>query len=67
MTDLYLVGVATDYCVLYSSLDALDLGFKVHVILDGCRSINLNPRDEEFALAAISAKGGVILNSQALI
>jgi len=60
VTAVYLVGVATDYCVLYSSLDAIDLGFEVHVIADACRPINLDPRDEERALAAIAARGGTI-------
>lgn len=60
VTDVYLVGVATDYCVLYSALDAIDLDFKVHVITGACRPINLDPGDEERALAAIAAKGGEI-------
>lgn len=37
---LYFAGLATDYCVLYSVLDALALGFKVWVILDACRGID---------------------------
>lgn len=63
VTDVYLAGVATDYCVLYSTLDAIDLGFTVHVIVDACRPINLDPRDEERALAAIAAKGGKIVRA----
>ncbi len=38
-TEIYLCGVATDYCVLYSALDALELGFKTHVIADACRGL----------------------------
>jgi nicotinamidase/pyrazinamidase len=60
---VYLVGVATDYCVLYSALDAIDLGFSVYVIADACRAINLHPHDEEHALQAIAAKGGTIITS----
>jgi nicotinamidase/pyrazinamidase len=63
VTDVYLVGVATDYCVLYSAFDAIDLGFQVHVIVDACRSINLDPKDEERALASIAAKGGEVISS----
>jgi nicotinamidase/pyrazinamidase len=62
VTDLYIVGVATDYCVLYSSLDALDLGFNVYVIKEGCKAINLSPRDEELAFAAITARGGTLVD-----
>ncbi len=38
---LYLMGLATDYCVKYSVLDALQLGYAVTVIEDGCRGIGL--------------------------
>ncbi len=61
VTDVYLVGVATDYCILYSAFDAIDLGFSVSVIAPACKPINLDPKDEERAFAAISAKGGKIL------
>ncbi len=63
VTDVYFVGLATDYCVLYSALDAIDLGFFVHVIADACRPINLSSHDEQLALAGISAKGGKIITS----
>jgi nicotinamidase/pyrazinamidase len=39
---LVIVGLATDYCVAYSALDATRLGFKVVVVLDACRAIDLN-------------------------
>ncbi|MBE7184014.1 MAG: bifunctional nicotinamidase/pyrazinamidase [Methylobacterium mesophilicum] len=39
---LTLVGLATDYCVAYSALDARKLGFSVTVKLDACRGIDLN-------------------------
>ncbi len=61
VTDVYFVGVATEYCVLYSTLDAIDLGFSVHVIAEACRPINLHPHDEQLALAGIAAKGGKIV------
>jgi nicotinamidase/pyrazinamidase len=38
---LSLVGLATDYCVAYSALDARRLGFETTVILDACRAIDL--------------------------
>lgn len=63
VTDIYLAGVATDYCVLYSAFDAIDLGFTVHLIADACKAINLHPKDEEYAWEAIAAKGGNIVNS----
>ncbi len=67
VTDIYLAGVATDYCILYSSLDAIDLGFSVYVIIDACRPINLHPEDEAHAIEAIVAKGGKIITSSELL
>ncbi|WP_371227021.1 bifunctional nicotinamidase/pyrazinamidase [Pseudomonas sp. QE6] len=39
---LFLAGLATDYCVLYSALDARREGFEVVVLLDACRGLDLN-------------------------
>ena len=39
---LVLVGLATDFCVNFSAVDAAKLGFKVHVRQDLCRAIDLN-------------------------
>lgn len=63
LKDLYFVGVATDYCVLYSVLDSLELGFNTWVIQDACRAINLNPGDEKRALEKMLAKGAQIIQS----
>jgi nicotinamidase/pyrazinamidase len=37
---LYLVGLATDYCVLYSALDAAAAGFRPTIVTDACRAID---------------------------
>lgn len=42
ISDLTLVGLALDFCVAYSALDARRLGFSVTVKMDGCRAIDLN-------------------------
>ncbi|CAN5434254.1 bifunctional nicotinamidase/pyrazinamidase [soil metagenome] len=42
ITDLTIVGLATDFCVFYSAIDAVKLGFSVTVPLDACRAIDLN-------------------------
>ena len=39
--DLTLVGLATDFCVAYSAIDAMRLGFNATVLLEGCRAIDL--------------------------
>jgi len=41
LTHLWLAGIATDYCVAWSALDARRAGFQVTVIEDACRAIDL--------------------------
>src|SRR5437016_11796094 len=53
--DIYLLGLALDYCVKYSALDARQLGLNTHVSLDGCRGMELEPGD--IGRAAEEAKG----------
>jgi nicotinamidase/pyrazinamidase len=52
------VGLATDYCVRASALDALREGFAVTVDRAGVRGIDVEPGDSERALAEIEAAGG---------
>jgi nicotinamidase/pyrazinamidase len=66
LKDLYFAGVATDYCILYSVLDALKLGFHVTVILDACRSINRRLGDEARAIDAMKAKGAKMISSDSI-
>jgi nicotinamidase/pyrazinamidase len=40
-----LLALALDYCVKYNALDGRQLGLNTHVILDGCRGIELEPGD----------------------
>jgi nicotinamidase/pyrazinamidase len=49
-----LVGLATDFCVSYSAMDAANLGFEVTVILDACRGIDMDGSLN----AALRAMGG---------
>lgn len=46
---VWLMGLATEYCVKFSALDAVGLGFHTTVIPDGCRGIDLNPGDVDRA------------------
>jgi len=61
--DIYLLGLALDYCVKYSALDARQLGLNAHVILDGCRGIELEPGDIGRALDEMKRVGAVLLQS----
>lgn len=64
---LYLAGLTTDYCVKYSALDALKLGYDVYVIKDACKAVNLSPNDEKKALEEIEQAGAKIIETQDLL
>jgi nicotinamidase/pyrazinamidase len=53
-------GLATDYCVRATALDALRLGFDVEVLADGIAAVNLEPDDGERALSEMAEAGVVI-------
>ncbi len=55
---LTLVGLATDYCVKNTALDALREGFEVEIDRRGVRGIDVRPGDVERALAEVTAAGG---------
>jgi nicotinamidase/pyrazinamidase len=61
--DIYLMGLALDYCVKYSALDARHLDLHKHVILDGCRGIDLEPGDIDRALEEMKRAGAITLRS----
>jgi nicotinamidase/pyrazinamidase len=63
VTDVYVMGLATDYCVKYTALDAVSLRYKTYLIEDGCRGVNLNEGDVENAVAEMAANGIDIINS----
>jgi len=50
VTEVHIAGLALDYCVKYSSLDSVRLGFKTTVIESACRGIDLVPGDIEKAV-----------------
>ena len=64
--DLYVCGLATDYCVNFTALDACKLGFNVHLIEDASRGVNLKPDDSAKALDGIRRAGGQIIRSESL-
>lgn len=57
VTRVFVLGLATDYCVKWTALDAARLGFEVHLIEDGCRGVGLKPNDIPDALAELRAAG----------
>jgi nicotinamidase/pyrazinamidase len=55
-----IAGLATDYCVKETAIDAVGLGFGTTVLADGIRGVNLESGDDERAIEAIRAAGGTI-------
>jgi nicotinamidase/pyrazinamidase len=53
-------GLATDYCVRATALDAVRLGFTTIVLEDAVRAVNLEPGDGEHAIAELAAAGVAI-------
>ncbi len=64
VTDVYILGLATDYCVKYTALDARKLGFTTCVIADGCRGVNLNADDSEKAFGEMKQTGVTVMTSE---
>ena len=66
VTDIWVMGLATDYCVKFTSLDGVKLEFNVRLIEDGCRGVNLEPQDSESAIEEMRGAGVEIVSSDAL-
>ena len=63
---LYIVGLATDYCVKATALEGLLLGKKVTILTDAIAGVDLEPGDSDRALAAIRQAGGEFLRVEEL-
>jgi len=55
--EIYIGGLATDYCVKFTTLDALKKGFKVRVLMDAIKGVNLKPDDSIRAIKLMLKKG----------
>jgi nicotinamidase/pyrazinamidase len=55
--EIYVGGLATDYCVKSSVLDAIKAGLKVRLLLDGVKGVNLKPDDSKKAIQEMVRKG----------
>ncbi len=63
--DLYFVGVATEYCVKFSVLDALSLGFSVFVIRDAIAALHAG-EEEKKSLDEMKKRGAKLIESKDL-
>ena len=67
ITDLYIIGLATDYCVKYTALDAIKLGYNTSLIIEGVRGVELNTGDCEAAVEEMKIAGVNVVSIEALI
>jgi nicotinamidase/pyrazinamidase len=65
--ELYVCGLATDYCVKFTVLDGLSEGFKTYLIADGTKAVNLQPEDYDRALNEMELNGAHIITSADII
>ncbi len=66
-TSVYVMGLATDYCVKFTALDAHELGFATFLVRDGCRAVNLAAGDDERAIAEMTRAGIKVVTSQEIL
>jgi len=58
---LYICGLATDYCVKFTAIDATKLGYKTYLIMDACKGVNINEIDTEIAIEEMKKNGVSII------
>ncbi len=63
ISQVFVVGLATDYCVKFTALDAVNLGFNTSVVTDAVRAVNLAPDDKDVALNEMEASGITLITS----
>ena len=63
---VFVCGLALDYCVKFTALDAQSLGFETFLITDATRAVNINPEDGAKAIEEMAAAGIHILTSKDL-
>jgi len=61
VTNVVVAGLATDYCVRFTVLDALERGLATTLLADAIRAVDLEPGDGDRALAEVEAAGAVIV------
>lgn len=67
ITEVYVCGLATDYCVKFSALDAVRVGFKTYLIEDASRGVNLQPNDVSDAIAEMKRAGVTVVQSTDIV
>ncbi len=56
-------GLTTEYCVKFTALDAVALGFSTFVVEDACRGVNANAGDVQRAVSEMRAQGVIVIQA----
>ena len=67
VTEVFVCGLATDYCVKFTALDAAQFGFKTNFIEDASRGVNLQPNDVRNAIVEMNRAGIATVQSSDLL
>jgi nicotinamidase/pyrazinamidase len=67
VTEIYIGGLTTDYCVRFTALDGQTLGFKTHVVEDACRGVELQAGDVGHAIEEMRRAGVKLIRSTDLL
>ena len=67
MKEDYVLGLATDYCVKFTTLDALSEGFTTYLVEDACRGVNMQENDSKNAIEEMREAGAKIIQSTTIL
>lgn len=64
---VYVCGLATDYCVKFTVLDAIESGYTVHLMADACRGVDANKGDTQRAVVEMKNSGAIVVSSETIV
>lgn len=65
--EVYICGLALDYCVKFTALDSSNLNFETYVITDATRAVNVNPDDGLHSIEELKKNGVKIISSKEIL
>lgn len=65
--NVYVTGLAQDYCVKFTALDSVSLGFKTYLITDATKAVNLHPEDGDKVLEELKSAGVLLIESSVIL
>jgi nicotinamidase/pyrazinamidase len=65
--NVFVTGLALDFCVKFTALDSVSLGFNTYLITDASRAVNISPEDGQKALEDMKNAGVKLIDSSAIL